>query len=252
MARYVVSDLHGQYGLFLKGLEKTGFSDSDELYVLGDAIDRGPDGIRILLDVRSHENMDLLIGNHEFMMLNAVEPGGARICNGRDAELWLYYNGGDKTFEQYVMLSQETRQSLLDWLRERYVIRTIEVGGRKFCLTHSYYREDLENKKYAELGYQDVWKMVWTSVYRDEWETHGADIYGDYDYTFITGHVPVLAVMRQFSAFSDYNELQIFEKGNFIDIDGGCSIGYHEGIRNGALFLRLDDMEVFPIPMEEP
>ena len=48
MATYAVSYLHGQYELFKKLLEVIHFSDDDFMYVLGDAIDRGPDGIKIL------------------------------------------------------------------------------------------------------------------------------------------------------------------------------------------------------------
>ena len=48
MSVYAVSDLHGQYKTFVKGLKEIDFSDSDTLYVIGDAIDRGPDGIKIL------------------------------------------------------------------------------------------------------------------------------------------------------------------------------------------------------------
>ena len=48
MATYAVGDLHGQYDTFAAGLEKIGFQDSDQLYVIGDAIDRGDDGIKIL------------------------------------------------------------------------------------------------------------------------------------------------------------------------------------------------------------
>ncbi|WP_081846758.1 metallophosphoesterase [Butyrivibrio sp. AE3004] len=48
MATYAISDLHGQYDLFQKLLDVIHFSDDDFMYVLGDAIDRGPDGIKIL------------------------------------------------------------------------------------------------------------------------------------------------------------------------------------------------------------
>ena len=82
MSVYAVSDLHGQYDLFIEGLERIGFGESDELYMIGDAIDRGPDGIRILQYVKDHKNMDLLIGNHEFMMMNSVDPNGRDVCNG--------------------------------------------------------------------------------------------------------------------------------------------------------------------------
>ena len=47
MATYAVSDLHGQYRTFEKGLRSIGFSDSDMLYVIGDAIDRDPADHRI-------------------------------------------------------------------------------------------------------------------------------------------------------------------------------------------------------------
>ena len=46
---YVTSDLHG-YPLdkFLQFLDSVGFSQNDQLYVLGDVIDRGVDGVKIL------------------------------------------------------------------------------------------------------------------------------------------------------------------------------------------------------------
>lgn len=252
MSVYAVSDLHGQFDAFAEGLESIDLQESDTLYVIGDAVDRGPDGIRILEYIKDHPNMDLLIGNHEFMMLNSVDPGGADKCSGEDADLWLFYNGGVATYEQYRRLPPEERRSLLSWLRKRSVIKTLDVKGKPFCLTHSYFREDLADKTYDELSYQEVSDIVWRSVYRLEPDTHGEDIYGEYDYTFITGHVPVILVMREFTARHNYNDLGVFEKGNFIDIDGGCAIGYREGVNNGALFIRLDDRKVFPVSLRRP
>lgn len=252
MSVYAVSDLHGQFDAFAEGLDKIDLRESDMLYVIGDAVDRGPDSIGILKYIKDHPNMDLLIGNHEFMMLNSVDPGGEDICNGEDTDLWLYNNGGLATYEQYRRFPPEERRSLLSWLRQRSVIRTLEVNGEPFCLTHSYFREDLADKTFEELSYEEVSDIVWRSVYRMEPDTHGEDIYGDYDCTFITGHVPVILVMREFAGQYDYNDLRIFEKGNFIDIDGGCSIGYREGVHNGALFFRLDDKKVFPVPLRHP
>lgn len=102
MATYAISDLHGQYGIFEKLLEVIDFSDDDYMYVLGDAIDRGPDGIRILQKIMTSPNMDLLIGNHEFLMLNSVDlDGSIDSVPGKDADLWLNYNGADHTFSQY-------------------------------------------------------------------------------------------------------------------------------------------------------
>lgn len=61
MAVYVVSDLHGQFEVFMDGLEKIAFRDNDELYVIGDAIERGTDGIRILQYIKEHKNMDMKV-----------------------------------------------------------------------------------------------------------------------------------------------------------------------------------------------
>ena len=94
MAVYAVSDIHGYYDLFLKGLTEIGFSDQDHLWCLGDMIDRVPDGIQILPYIMKHDNMDLLIGNHELMFLNSVDDKGEAVCNGKDAYLWLDANSG--------------------------------------------------------------------------------------------------------------------------------------------------------------
>ncbi len=58
-------------------------------------------------------------------------------------------------------------------------------------------------------------------------------------------------ILREYEQGLNFNELKIYEKGNFIDIDGACGLGYHQGFHNGALFLRLDDMEVFPVHLED-
>ncbi|WP_455810217.1 metallophosphoesterase, partial [Clostridium butyricum] len=42
MSRYVMSDIHGCYAEFIEMLQKINFGDDDELYVLGDIFDRGP------------------------------------------------------------------------------------------------------------------------------------------------------------------------------------------------------------------
>ncbi len=250
MSVYAVSDLHGQYEVFLKGLEEIGFCDKDELYVIGDAIDRGPDGIQLLMHIKEHKNMNLILGNHEVMMLGSVAPDGGKGCKGEDAVLWLLYNGGVVTYDRYEQLSQTDRESLLMWLNGCCVIKTLEIDGRKICLTHSYYREDLENVVYSEADRDVVWDVVWTSMFRkDDPDTYGPDIYKDYDYDFITGHVPVQKVRARYDNSEEFNELKMYRRGNLVNIDGGCAMGQMSAINNGAIFLRLDDMKDFPVKM---
>ena len=46
--RYVVSDIHGNYELFVKLLKKINFSKRDTMFVLGDVIDKGKDVQKLL------------------------------------------------------------------------------------------------------------------------------------------------------------------------------------------------------------
>ena len=73
MSTYVISDVHGQYNAYKKMLNKIRFTKNDFLYVLGDVIDRGPEGLRIIQDIMKRENAELLLGNHECMLLNALQ-----------------------------------------------------------------------------------------------------------------------------------------------------------------------------------
>ncbi|MCC6412552.1 MAG: metallophosphoesterase, partial [Saprospiraceae bacterium] len=43
MKKYAISDIHGCNKTFLALLENLDFSKADELYLLGDYVDRGPD-----------------------------------------------------------------------------------------------------------------------------------------------------------------------------------------------------------------
>lgn len=68
--RYCVSDIHGEYDLFTRLLERIGFSDDDEMYVCGDVIDKGEDSVRLAKLISSLENVRCIIGNHELQFLN--------------------------------------------------------------------------------------------------------------------------------------------------------------------------------------
>lgn len=70
--RYIVSDIHGCYKEYRTLLEKIAFSDEDELYVLGDAMDRGAEPIKVIQDMMNRANVFYIIGNHDYMMLSAL------------------------------------------------------------------------------------------------------------------------------------------------------------------------------------
>ena len=69
---YVTSDLHGLEITKLKALlKKACFNENDRLFVLGDVIDRQNDGgVAILIWLSEQPNTQLILGNHEAMLLS--------------------------------------------------------------------------------------------------------------------------------------------------------------------------------------
>ena len=66
---YCISDIHGCYDLFCRLMDKIRFSDGDTLYVLGDMVDKGRDGIRLTKLLFSMPNAVCIAGNHEYDFL---------------------------------------------------------------------------------------------------------------------------------------------------------------------------------------
>ena len=67
--RYFVSDLHGEYGLFCRLLDRLHLTPSDTLYIGGDIIDKGEASVRLLKAVSQMENVRAVLGNHELAFL---------------------------------------------------------------------------------------------------------------------------------------------------------------------------------------
>lgn len=64
---YAVSDLHGCYDKYMKLLERLNKTSDDSLYILGDIVDRGSEGIKILLDLINRKNVFSCRGNHDHL-----------------------------------------------------------------------------------------------------------------------------------------------------------------------------------------
>ena len=89
MAHYVMGDIHGEADRFHAMLKKIQFSEDDILILLGDVIDRGPDGITLLLEIMDMSNVIMLLGNHEYMMLQYLSPDatGIESADGTKTEM---------------------------------------------------------------------------------------------------------------------------------------------------------------------
>ena len=118
----------------------------DALYVLGDVIDRGPDGCKILLDMMGRPNVIPILGNHEFTAAVCLpwlleEVTDCPLANLDDTRLaalqeWIV-NGGGPTLRELQGLSRAERGDILDYLWEMELYAEAEAGGRSFVLTHA-------------------------------------------------------------------------------------------------------------------
>lgn len=112
MKTYVMSDLHGEYLKFKKMLKKIKFNpDEDKLYILGDAIDRGDGGLDIIEEIRNSKNnsMELIMGNHEYMMLDFFE-------NPYTIYNWLERDG-QITYQQILEKGEGYKLDLIDYIK---------------------------------------------------------------------------------------------------------------------------------------
>jgi serine/threonine protein phosphatase 1 len=210
-----MSDIHGRKDRFDDILKQIKLTKNDTLYILGDVIDRNPDGITILKYIMHKPNIKMLLGNHEYMMLNALQ-------NEEDISLW-YRNGGLITHKRWKKQRITTREKILEFLNLLPVTATLEINGRKYCLVHGKIpkAERLTNMTYGERKYAHVWERVRPGESGPE------------DAILIFGHTPTIH-------YQDCTPMQIWYKDNLIGTD--CGAAYPEGRLS---CLRLDDMKEF-------
>ena len=159
---YAVSDIHGCYSQYKEVLEKIRFSDEDTLYVLGDVLDRGPDGFRVLADMAGRYNVIPLIGNHEYMALSVLKPLMTEITEDnydkvldRDfMERYQYWtsDGGQITLDQFRKLGMEDREFYLDYLEEFQLYEEFTLNGDRYVLVHADLAGDRRTDRWRSTG----------------------------------------------------------------------------------------------------
>ena len=125
MATYVIGDIHGEFEQLKILLETMKFNDNDELYVMGDVVDRGPDPIKTLQYLMTLPNCVCIAGNHEWMaleslklMMNEITEDFIQTLDKNQVMIMFdwFHNGGKTTMDQFSKLSNEERQEVLDFI----------------------------------------------------------------------------------------------------------------------------------------
>ncbi|MBQ8904855.1 MAG: metallophosphoesterase [Ruminococcus sp.] len=227
---YVMSDIHGNLKRFNRIMDLIDLHPADTLYILGDVIDRYPDGITILQRIMKAPNMKMLLGNHEYMMLESLgiyqnnAHLSAKDILQRLNELKCWYkNGGKVTHNHLKRISAEEQREIFEYLKALPLNIHIEVNGKQYILVHADIEENFD--EYVSEYDTPVMHAVWSR------ESESAPI--PEGKTMIFGHTPTIH-------FQDACPLQIWQQSDRIGIDCGC--GYEIG---RLACLRLDDMKVF-------
>ena len=225
MSIFVMSDIHGEKELFYQMLQHIAFSDDDTLYILGDVIDRGPDGIALLQEIKDRRNIFMLLGNHEHMMLQCYceQPSGF------DCLRWRR-NGNEATVKAFRRLDLNAQRSMLQYLRELPTHIEVYVDGIPYYLVHGFP---------ADCADDEVWERP--ELYAQNPKP---------GYRVVVGHTPVLnlvvpreerqAYIRLLQKQKDHPRI-LFARG-FIDVDCGCS--YSAPMKTLGC-LRLDDLSEY-------
>jgi serine/threonine protein phosphatase 1 len=83
MPRYAITDIHGCLKTFKALLQQIGLSKTDELYLLGDYVNKGPDSKGVLdylmeLQQQGYQ-LTILRGNHDQLLLDAAGSEGKNV-----------------------------------------------------------------------------------------------------------------------------------------------------------------------------
>ena len=232
---YVTSDLHG-YPLskFRALLDRAGFGDDDFLFVLGDVIDRNGDGGIEMLDwFMLQSNIELLLGNHEAMLLECAflfdeitdETLDNLTSEQIDSLLSWMSNGAKPTMDSLQRLNHRrpgAAADILDYLRSAQLYETVRAGDRDFILCHAGLGNFRPDKKLSQYTPKE---LLWT---RPTLMDHYFD-----DVITVFGHTPTV--------YLGSNPMRAVRTDTWINIDTGAAAGGSEA----PMLLRLDDLKEF-------
>lgn len=230
---YCISDIHGRKDRFDQFC--TMLKPEDHVYVLGDVIDRGNDGMNILLDIMHNDQFTLLLGNHEHMMhqfLKSLRTYDHHLKNTYEMT-WLYMNGGLATYEAYRMLDKKTQDEVYEYIDKLpLMIPNVQVNDKTYYLVHSkpIHTDSILTMHDTGDSIDAIKPILWDRV-RYPFEDGFIK-----DKTVIAGHSSVLNYVLDSRPIGNCEDLK---EASYINIDGGCASPYPA---SRLIVLCLDDL----------
>lgn len=232
---YVTSDIHGCVERYRSLMSKIDLKTDDTLYILGDVVDRYPGGIELLLEIMEAENIKMLLGNHEYMMLCVLRPDPEESDWDKVDNICLWHNnGGQVTHDAFNAQPRETRERILNYLRSLPLNIDVTVNDKRYKLVHgdsvtkypNFKSKNKSGNPYLNKAEYAVWHR---------WNIGDSKPRG---YTMIFGHTPTIYYRPDIP-------MKIYKNGSVIGIDCGCGYRMKDKTCPRLACLRLDDMAEF-------
>ncbi len=231
---FAASDLHGfPLVRFQNGLKAIGFGENDFLYILGDVVDRhGDGGAAMLRWMTLQRNIQLLMGNHEHMMLSCAEmlfdasPECVKRLSREQLRKFLHWsdNGGTATLNGFAALRQADPESIpriLEYVSRAPLFAATRVNGQDFLLTHAGLGNFSAEKPIQEYTAEE---LLWNRPSPE-------DEYYDSVMT-VFGHTPTIMYGLEYA-------------GRIMRTRTWCNIDVNTAAHDRIAVLRLDDMKEF-------
>lgn len=185
---FIIGDIHGQLEL-LKGLYENIKDYNEEIYSVGDIVDRGYSPIECIKFIQE-KDIKAVKGNHEEMMVSGYRT---ELFGKRKRALWMK-NGGWSTLEELEEYSEEEIKKILDWADQLPLY--IHCENEKVVIMH------------AGINYNSELTLnenLQNTIFDEDFLWHRASYLTctelkDVDAIFVTGHTPFKKIM-----FDDFN-----------------------------------------------
>ncbi len=242
---YVCADVHAHLDCFEEALKC--LDETDRLFVIGDAVDKGPNRMEVLQKIMDDPRCEMLIGNHDLMMLQYLTvadyienhdpetiPVDVIYLYNEIAYRWAELNDGLETLTAYRALAEDEQKRILEYLKSCPLKKNVTVNGKEFILVHAAIPAEAEDDLCdAEVLYLDLiqdpekpyrydYKTDWV------WGRYSVQVSGKY---VVTGHTMV----------QTFRTDHIKRMGDWFDIDCGLAARFD---RSSLALFCLDDFSV--------
>ncbi len=189
---FIIGDIHGCYNTFCELIyKKCGINKQDEIFLLGDYIDRGPYSKEVIDEILSIKkngfNIKPLMGNHEYMLLRAIE-------SIEMLELW-YQNGCQTTLKSFQI--DHPKQLNINYLSFFQNLQYYYLLDN-YVIVHGGLNFNIENP------FNDLESMIWE-------RNKSVDLTKIGGRKLIVGHTP-----------KNLDEIRSSINSDIVYLDGGC------------------------------